>query len=117
MQVKIGFRVSCFRKYNVTTADNTEKRSQKAHVFQKWRAPAGAKSIKKAITGLIWLQIIMALMLLRQVLNPQQPARVLLIVFSCASEVHIHPIGIDDITETDLASGSVDAIITDPPST
>jgi hypothetical protein len=30
-------------------------------------------------------------------------------------EVHIHPIGIDDITETDLASGSVDAIITDPP--
>jgi len=33
------------RKYNVTTAENAEKRSQKTHVFQKWRVQAGAKSI------------------------------------------------------------------------
>ena len=35
--------VSCFRKYNVTTADNIEKRSQKAHASQKCRVRAGAK--------------------------------------------------------------------------
>jgi hypothetical protein len=36
---------SCFRKYNVTTADNTEKRNQKAHASQKCRVQAGVKSI------------------------------------------------------------------------